>query len=67
MLRQIVSDGEPQSFGPDEDVCGGADCRAIDKCAHGNVGVRALADDRIQQGAALCSVSIVGVVFTEDE
>jgi len=69
VLRQVVGDGEPGRLGADEDVVGRPDGRLVDQGSQRDVDVLAVADQRIEEGAARPAVGVVRLldVAAEDQ
>jgi hypothetical protein len=67
MLRKIVGDGEPRRLGANEDVRRGADGGLITESAERHMNVPALANQGVQEGAALGASGVMGEFLPEDE
>ena len=67
VLGQVVGDREPGRLGADEDVVGRADGRGVDQRAQGDMDPERVTHDRVEQGAALAAVGIVGLVAAVDQ
>ncbi len=67
ILREVVGDGEPGRLRADEDVPGGTDGRGVDEGTHRDVDVGAVADQGVEEGAALAAVGVVRLVAAVDQ
>lgn len=66
ILRQAIRDFVPRRLRADEDVFGRANAWGVDEGAHGDMGEGAVADDRVEQRAALAAAGVVVAVRIAD-
>ena len=64
-MRQIVGDRFPRCFGADKDVGGRANGWRVDERTERDVDVLAIADDGVQERAALAAANVMIAVVTE--